>query len=166
MNYEVVFEFLIIYAPAFIANAIPVLIKGTYPIDLGRKFIDGRRILGDGKTFEGLVNGLIAGFYTSVTLYVVFDMLNLIVLGTISSLGALLGDMFGAFIKRRLSIPKGEPAPLLDQVDFVVGATIMLMITGYVVQPLTFILAVITSVVLHVVTNRIAYILGLKEVPW
>ncbi|MEM4865043.1 MAG: CDP-archaeol synthase, partial [Acidilobaceae archaeon] len=47
--------------PAMFANAIPVVFKGTRPIDGGRLFLDGRRILGDGKTWEGLMSGISAG---------------------------------------------------------------------------------------------------------
>ena len=39
-------------------------------------------------------------------------------------LGALLGDLTGAFIKRRLGIQPGGLLPIVDQIDFVVGAVV------------------------------------------
>jgi len=37
----------------------------------------------------------------------------------------MLGDMLGAFIKRRLSIPRGGRAIGLDQLDFILGSTVL-----------------------------------------
>src|SRR5207245_9121927 len=39
--------------------------------------------------------------------------------------GALLGDLTGAFLKRRMHKPRGAKAPVLDQYDFVVGALLL-----------------------------------------
>jgi len=41
--------------------------------------------------------------------------------GVLLSIGALVGDAAGSFIKRRLNISPGKHCMLLDQVDFVVG---------------------------------------------
>ena len=41
--------------PAYLANTIAVLTGGKYPIDQGKTLADGNRILGDGKTWSGLV---------------------------------------------------------------------------------------------------------------
>ena len=48
--------------PAYVANGFAVVTGGGRPIDLGRKFSDKRRILGDGKTIRGFTGGLIIGF--------------------------------------------------------------------------------------------------------
>ncbi len=39
--------------PAYIANPTAALFGGGMPIDFGKKYHDGQRILGDGKTFRG-----------------------------------------------------------------------------------------------------------------
>src|SRR3989304_2421031 len=38
------------------------------------------------------------------------------------AIGALLGDLWGAFVKRRLHRPRGAKTTGLDQYDFVIGA--------------------------------------------
>ena len=52
-----------IMMPAYLANTIAVLTGGKYPIDLGRIHSDGNRILGDGKTWSGLVGGTLGGVF-------------------------------------------------------------------------------------------------------
>jgi hypothetical protein len=46
--------------PAYIANS-AVLFAGQTPVDLGKSFVDGKRILGPGKTLKGLIGGTLAG---------------------------------------------------------------------------------------------------------
>ncbi len=60
----------IVLTPALITNGMMVLvgkIKGikSYPIDCGKNFFDGKRILGDGKTWNGFIGGWITGFLIS-----------------------------------------------------------------------------------------------------
>lgn len=153
------------YIPAFIANGSgPFIRKGT-PIDLGKNFIDGRRIFGDGKTYEGLLVALtfgttvgiiLAKFYGSWWIFVAF----------FESLFAMFGDMGGAFIKRRLNIPRGGRAIVLDQLDFVIGSTIALIILGIPISIYQFIFVAIIAFLLHTMTNDIAYRLKIKSVPW
>lgn len=45
-------QLLLFILPAYIANATPVLFGGGMPVDFRRKFIDGERLLGDGKPGE------------------------------------------------------------------------------------------------------------------
>jgi len=155
-----------IFLPALIANGSPVLIRKGYPIDFKRKFFDGRRILGDGKTFEGFALGLFFGTYTGFVEALVFYDEKFVLIGVISSLGALLGDIAGSFVKRRLGLKRGAKAPLLDQLDFVYGAALVLSIFGFEFNILSFIIFQIIVIILHVITNRIAYVLKLKPVPW
>ena len=50
-----------IMMPAYLANTIAVITGGRFPIDQGSKLDDGNRILGDGKTWSGLIGGTIGG---------------------------------------------------------------------------------------------------------
>lgn len=59
---------LVYYFPAFVANGSGPLVKNGTPIDFRKNFQDGRRILGDGKTFEGLLMGLTYGTTVGVVL--------------------------------------------------------------------------------------------------
>ncbi|NVM52558.1 MAG: CDP-2,3-bis-(O-geranylgeranyl)-sn-glycerol synthase [Candidatus Helarchaeota archaeon] len=62
--------------PAFFANA-GMTFAGTYrgvgrPIDGGRNFIDGKRILGNGKTWKGFLGGILIGSTLSWLLFLVY----------------------------------------------------------------------------------------------
>src|SRR2546422_10015344 len=43
--------------PAYVANPMAVVFGGGTPMDFGRALRDGRRILGDGKTWRGVARG-------------------------------------------------------------------------------------------------------------
>jgi CDP-2,3-bis-(O-geranylgeranyl)-sn-glycerol synthase len=82
-----------------------------------------------------------------------------------ASLGALLGDLAGAFLKRRLKIKPGGALPVVDQLDFVVGALIFVSFFSAVSLPVVLILLLVTPPI-HFLTNVAAYALGLKEHYW
>ncbi len=162
----------------YAANAIPPLVKGKTPIDGGKNFLDGKRILGDGKTWEGLVAGTLFGTFCGGVAWLFYNYLNAIAkrygftLPYISpfnafllSIGALFGDMLGSFIKRRLSMERGAPAPLLDQLDFIFGAfAVGMFITD--VNLFTFLWCAIITPIVHIFANLLAYVCRIKEVPW
>ena len=144
--------------PAYVTIVAAAIFGGGKPIDLGKTFFDGRRVLGDGKTFRGFFAGLAAGLCCGAAL-------GNTTLGLFLSLGALVGDIIAAFFKRRIGLERGAPAPGLDQLDFLAGALLL----GCFVQPPTidtvFITVVITPL-LHLTVNLLGHLLGLKAVPW
>jgi CDP-2,3-bis-(O-geranylgeranyl)-sn-glycerol synthase len=79
--------------------------------------------------------------------------------------GAMVGDLGGSFIKRRLGIPRGRPAPLLDQLDFIIGMFIFLSFVIAVKWEWVVILVIITPVI-HLAANGIAYLAKIKSVPY
>ena len=160
--------------PAYIANATPVIVGGGSPIDMGKNFIDGRRVFGDNKTIRGLIGGIFFGTITGLLLPYLFAMLDIgaiglfdaIVLAFLLSIGTHIGDLLGSFIKRRLNLKPGAPAPVLDQIGFIVFA----ILVAYPYKPLisTVEIALILAITLavHPTSNIIAYVLGLKDKPW
>ena len=153
--------------PALAANGAPVLLRGQgTPLDGGRRFVDGRPLLGKGKTYEGLLAGFTAGAALAYLVSAVAGNPLYMVLGALSSLGALIGDIIGAFAKRRLGLPRGAPAPILDQLDFYSGAILALLAAGYAVDPVSAALGAPVVVLLHRATNMAAHRLGFKNVPW
>jgi CDP-2,3-bis-(O-geranylgeranyl)-sn-glycerol synthase len=158
------FSALYIILPTYCANAAPVIFGSGRPIDLGRKFMDGERVLGEHKTFKGLFSGLIVGAIVGVLCSYVFSK-NLLTVAIPASLGALLGDMAGAFVKRRLKIQPGGALPVVDQLDFVVGAIILVSLFSAISLPVVLILLLVTPPI-HLLTNVGAYALGLKEHYW
>ncbi len=160
------FNAILMYLPAMVANASPVFLKTGTPVDGGKKFIDGRRVLGDGKTWEGLLLGMWFGSTVAATLWLLTSDVQFLIYGMVGSLGALLGDMFFSFIKRRLGLERGAPLPLADQLDFFLGATALMIAAGWKPNVHALIFLAIIIVILHVLANRIAYWIKLKDVPW
>ena len=176
-------------SPAYIANGLAVIFgRGGHSIDRGKLFFDGHAIFGEGKTIEGFVGGIITGSIFGTLIYMIISY-NLIAsqltsdvllqvnylldvllnvntaLAVLLSIGALLGDLVGSFLKRRLNFTRGAPVPLLDQLDFLVGA-ILLGALVY-IPPLIIILSLLEiTIILHILSNIIAYELHLKKYPW
>lgn len=171
--------------PAYMANISALAFGGGVPVDFKTNFTDGHRLLGDGVTWRGTIIGIIIGTCIAVIQGLIFmyygDFFTLIpgwmtiegiipanfagwiLLGLSLSGGALIGDAVGSFIKRRINIKRGRPAPFLDQLDFAIGA--ILFASLVVIIPLNLILIIIISTAFfHVAANTIAYLLGLKDV--
>lgn len=149
--------------PAYCSNAIPVLLGGGRPIDGGRLLSDGRPILGSHKTIRGFASGLIVGTLVGVGLSLVTD--YPVLLGFVVSLGALMGDLFEAFFKRRIGFVPGASFPVADQLDFVLGALLFSLL----VSPPSWQVAVVVLIItppIHLLTNFVAYHLGMKKEPW
>lgn len=85
--------------------------------------------------------------------------------GFLLSLGALMGDLIGSFIKRRLNLQRGQPAPVLDQLDFVIGALTFSFIEIMPSIEIIIIILVLTPII-HLIANMIGYKLKLKREPW
>src|SRR2546427_5273235 len=125
------------FLPAFVANPMAVVFGGGTPIDFGRTLRDGERLFGDGKTWRGLVGGTFSGAFLGFFLSVPFNLGApnspwsfgpygvAFAASAVLGFGALLGDLAGAFLKRRMHKPRGAKAPVLDQYDFVVGALLL-----------------------------------------
>jgi CDP-2,3-bis-(O-geranylgeranyl)-sn-glycerol synthase len=159
----IVVEALKLIFPAYCANAAPVLVGGGLPLDFEKNFTDGRRIFGKNKTFRGFFFGLAIGLLVGIVEVFLFNYPILFIV--LSPLGALLGDLTGAFLKRRLSIPPGGLLPIVDQVDFVVGAIVFTFPLQIVSLSVAVAMLIITPPI-HLLTNFAAYKLRLKSNPW
>lgn len=155
---------LYIIVPTYCTNGAPVIFGGGRPIDLGRSLSDGERIFGDNKTVRGFASGLIVGTIVGLVGSYILSMNSLLV-AVPASLGALLGDLAGAFIKRRLKIKPGAPLPGLDQLDFVVGALLLVSLFSEISFGVVVIMLFVTPPI-HFLTNVGAHFLGLKSTYW
>jgi CDP-2,3-bis-(O-geranylgeranyl)-sn-glycerol synthase len=167
--------------PAYTPNNFAVLFGGGVPIDLGKNFFNGKRILGEGKTIRGFVFGVVGGVFCGILQFNLEEFLGLSIFSSLPfndalalifllSFGSLTGDSFGSFIKRRLGIGRGQSLPLFDQLAFLVIALLFVYafsphFSRFFTQEVL-IAAFILTPVLHLLTNYIAYRLGLKDVPW
>ncbi len=159
--------------PAYVANAFAVLTGGGKSIDFEKNFLDGRRIFGNGKTWKGLIGGIVIGMFTGSVQNVLlpsFVLFPLIVLFCLT-FGALFGDLCKSFIKRRLDIESGSKVPIMDQLDFVLGAWLFLILFAHPWFSENFtsyrvIVILVITPFLHRITNIIGYKMGKKDVPW
>jgi len=149
--------------PAYCANGAPVLAGGGLPMDFGKNFLDGKRIFGKNKTFRGFFFGLLIGGLVGLVEVGLFG--YPVIFSFVSPFGALMGDLAGAFLKRRLNISPGGLLPVIDQIDFVVGAVVLSLPLSIVSWQLAAVVLIITPPI-HLFTNYIAYRLKLKSNPW
>ncbi|WP_393971395.1 CDP-2,3-bis-(O-geranylgeranyl)-sn-glycerol synthase [Oxyplasma meridianum] len=179
-----IFQSLLFFIPAFIANPGAVITGGHFPIDFGKKFVDGKRIFGDGKTWSGFFGGVASGVIFGLIIYALLVVLNLhignfssTITGAIGvlitmSAGSLLGDMVGSFIKRRIGIERGGKGSLLDQWPFVLMAFLILFIferqffMTYYGDIVGLITILVITPPLHRAVNIIGYRMNKKDVPW
>lgn len=160
--------------PAYVANGSPVVIYKmlhgkTTPIDLGIIMKDGRRVLGDGKSIEGFFGGITAGFITGFIINTFIILYRNPLEYFLLSIGAMMGDLMGSFIKRRLGLERGAPAPIMDQLGFIIVALLLVWaimgLPRWIDVNIIMIIFVIT-LILHITTNFLAYLIGMKDKPY
>ena len=169
--------------PAYVANLSGLAFGGGTPIDGGKNYRDGRRMIGNGVTWKGFQNGTILGTAVGVILGIIgtfFGDLSVLtggiidlhvydsvfgglILGFLMAFGALFGDLVGSFLKRRIGLQSGEPAPFMDQLDFVIGALVFSLLLVQISWKFFLIIAIL-SLILHLGSNTFAYLVGIKDV--
>jgi CDP-2,3-bis-(O-geranylgeranyl)-sn-glycerol synthase len=174
------------FLPAGVANMMPIfaarwpgLRQYNQPVDGGRLF-RGRRVFGDHKTWRGLIVGVICATLTlwlqqrlllhNTTLFndwtsqVDYSHLNVLLLGPLFGLGALLGDMIESFFKRQRGTPPGQGWFPFDQIDYIMGGTlatlpfVRLRVDQYA-------LLIVMWLALHLLASYIGFKAGIKERP-
>jgi CDP-2,3-bis-(O-geranylgeranyl)-sn-glycerol synthase len=179
---------IVIFLPAMTANTFAPFTGGGTPVDFGLSRPDGRRYLGDGKTWRGFIGGVLGAAGVGLAILLAMDLLgmrsmenslwgpaphNLILIFTLP-FGSLVGDMIGSYIKRALNRPRGTKTPLLDQWDYLIGTAIFVLpfypwwydtlIADH--HWISLILFPIVAYMAHVIANRIGYWIGVKKEPW
>lgn len=169
----------LIFLPAFLANASPVVAKNipgirslSWPIHA--------EWFGKNKTVRGIITGVLTGIITGIVLYFlrhnfvrylpdytsIYNLYSSIgwamFIGWILALGALLGDLIESFIKRRLGIKPGAMFQPWDGIDYMVGA-MCVVLPWYNVHILGMLFLLVIGPILSLVANSIAYMIGWKE---
>lgn len=166
--------------PAYFSNGAALAFGGGTPVDFGKSDGNGNRWIGNGVTWRGLIAGTLIGMLTGavqgyfghdiiaaigpyIITPIIVDVNSGILIGFLLGFGALLGDAIGSFLKRRLGIGRGKPAPILDQLDFLIVAIILV---SFVVDVnwIFVVIAIALTLVIHLIANGCAYLLGLKDV--
>ncbi len=186
----VVVQGLWVILPAYASNMLATLVGGGPPVDGGRTWKDGRRVLGDGKTWRAIILSPILAALLGVGLHWLAPRVGMgvtdfgplpwaFVHAYALALGALVGDMGASFVKRRLGKERGARWLGPDQYDFIVGALALAFLTSLITAPLVgtvwfleafplgpLLVIVILTPMLHLIVNMIGYVIGVKEVPW
>ena len=133
-----------LYLPGFLANTfammwgkwLPKTGYGPWPIDGGKNWKDGNRMLGDGKTWNGLIGGSITSGLLCTLIVALMgdapsssdiessifahpltgsenswfnignDLISAFILGTFLGFACLVGDSTGSFVKRRRGLKR------------------------------------------------------------
>jgi CDP-2,3-bis-(O-geranylgeranyl)-sn-glycerol synthase len=148
-----------------VANSAPIAARRLLgdrwaaPLDGGLNFVDGRPLLGPGKTIRGVAAAVVATALASWAL------------GMPPQVGALLGavsmagDALASFVKRRLGVAPSGRATGLDQVPE--SLLPLLAVQGMLDLSAVQILAVtIAFFILEIPLARWAFRLGLRERPY
>lgn len=181
--------------PAYLSNMLPVFVGGGAPIDGGRVWKDGRRMLGDGKSWRALLlapplAALLTGILDWLADHTAWGDIGFpgwggwpvwFGLAYGLALGALVGDAVESFAKRRTGRDRGEKWIPFDQLDFVVGGLVFGFLAAVILQlagatdgnaflalftwPRLLVILLLTPA-LHLLVNFIGYKIGTKDVPW
>ena len=153
--------------PAYLANMTPPFVrfwKGwNRPIS--------RRWLGDHKTVVGFISGMIVALavvFLQSKGYWRYDLLPYAqwpVLGLAFGFGAMSGDGLKSFFKRLCKIPPGQPWIPMDQLDFVVGALILVSPWAPVTW-LEVLIILVISFAGDIAINHLSYALGIRTTQW
>jgi len=165
--------------PAYFANMAPVICKRlkilSIPVDFDERF-EGQPILGKHKTYRGLFFGLLFAMVIAFVQFLLsridfFNKLGILdysrwyLIGFLLGAGALVGDLAGSFVKRRLNIKSGKPFIPLDQMDYSIGAVIFISFVK-VLEIKTIFIIIILSFILHILVTRIAFYLKIRKEKW
>ena len=154
--------------PAYCANMAPPFVKYWHgwnqPISV--------RLFGSHKTVAGFAAGVVtsvivayaqARFGPAVFLrWLTHDWLFV---GLVSGLGAMGGDLAKSFFKRRRGIAPGKAWIPFDQLDFVMGALLLLAF----VVPLSLgdvALILVFTFIADVAVNHASFRVGIRDTPW
>jgi CDP-2,3-bis-(O-geranylgeranyl)-sn-glycerol synthase len=172
------------FLPAYFVNMSPPLIRkaGIFnfldkPVDFGKKFFS-QPIFGKHKSWRGVIFGIIVGilvaglqlwlyqfsFVKKISL-INYQEINILFFGFLISTGAVFGDLFFAFIKRRLKMEPGTRFLPWDQTNYVIGAALFL--TPFLkIEIMVWITLFILTFILHIIFNRLGYYLKLHRAKW
>ncbi len=172
------------FLPAYFTNMTPPLIARIKifdflgkPVDFNKKFLS-KPILGSHKTWRGVIFAMLMGILTVMLQaelfqfsfiqkisFLNYQQINIFLFGFLISGGAVFGDLFFAFIKRRLQLKPGAKFLPFDQTNYVLGAALFL--TCFLkIDIFIWVTIFILTFFLHIIFNRIGFLLGLHKAKW
>ncbi len=160
------------FLPAYFANMAPVFVKKVHFLDTPI----WKKKLGTHKTWRGVVSavvfgGLVFGIQKFVYMLgfrslAIIDYSDFSIwLGLLLGFGAIFGDAVKSYYKRKAEIKEGNPWPVFDQIDFVVGGLVFSWFV-YVPPAEVALIVLVLSPILHFVISYSGYLLGIRKVKY
>jgi len=160
-------QLLYFMAPAYFANMAPPFVRywrgWNRPIHA--------RTLGNHKTVVGYALGVLAAVAITAVQAAIDAPLSLVNyahwpwLGLAFGVGAMTGDSLKSYFKRRRGVPPGARWVPFDQLDFVLGA--LLLVGPFAgLDWLDVVAILLATLVGDIGVNRAAFRLGIKATPW
>lgn len=148
-----------------IANGVPIIAnllfdkRFDHPLDAGRNFIDGKPLFGPSKTIRGIIFSVFITGFAAVLMGLTWK------IGLLFGIGAMSGDLFSSFIKRRLGLVSSSMAPGLDQIpESLFPLVIVSPLVGLQWQQI--LLLVISFIVIEISLSRLLYRLKIRKKPY
>jgi CDP-2,3-bis-(O-geranylgeranyl)-sn-glycerol synthase len=174
--FKLLIQIIWLFLPAGIANMSPVIFQKisflNYPLDFNLQ-LKNKPLLGKNKTCRGFFFGILMALLIIViqkNLYpyminfsvINYNEINIYLLGFLLGFGALSGDALKSFFKRRFNISSGKPWIPFDQIDWIIGATILTNLYIQISLKINLI-SIIFLALLHPLINLISYHLKLQK---
>jgi CDP-2,3-bis-(O-geranylgeranyl)-sn-glycerol synthase len=186
MNFEFVISCLYFFLPAYFANMSPPILKRlgvfnflAFPIDRNLKFFDKKPLLGSHKTLRGAFFGFLVSFLLVLLQRILFEIeffkkislidyakINIFLFATVFSFGVVFGDLFFAFIKRRLNLKEGAPFLPFDQTNYVLGCAFSLYLFKFPIKFEVWLFLFFVTFFLHIIVNRLGFYLKIHSAKW
>jgi len=186
MNFEFVISCLYFFLPAYFANMSPPILKRlgvfnflAFPIDRNLKFFDKKPLLGSHKTLRGALFGFLVSFLLVLLQRILFEIeffkkislidyakINIFLFATVFSFGVVFGDLFFAFIKRRLNLKEGAPFLPFDQTNYVLGCAFSLYLFKFPIKFEIWLFLFFVTFFLHIIVNRLGFYLKIHSAKW
>jgi hypothetical protein len=147
------------------ANGAPLIARAlfgsaaSHPVDAGTMLPDGAPLFGHSKTVRGVLSALVA---TPVAAALIGFPLHV---GLLVAAGAMAGDLFSSFVKRRLKLTPSSMAFGLDQIP----ESLVPLALAALLLPLSLMdiaIATLCFVVGEIVLSRILFRFGLRDRPY
>lgn len=164
-----------LFLPAFVGNAMPVVAMHLPGLRRWNALIH-TGLFGAHKTWRGLVSGIVIAMLVALlqATFSIFPLpegaedlhatpLHALFTGLLLGAGALGGDLVKSYCKRRLGIRPGQAWPIMDGIDYMVGAVIFLA-PLYVPSLPSIIVLILFAPVASLLANFCSYSLGWKKV--
>ena len=157
------------------------------PMDFNKKFIDGKRIFGDHKTWKGFLGYIFFNILFSIILGYIWKISDLeklnyfyvnhnntfiynLFIGFLLGLFYVLFELPNSFIKRRLDIKPGKTINgskkvffiIFDQADSVFGVALVVWLF-YPIGIWIYLLFIVFGTITHLVVNMMLYFLHLRK---